>query len=111
MRSAQYKFSTKPFFTPFRKYNTGVSSLLFFSATYYYMDKKSKFNAAIRVEQPHSFNIPERHASNMLRLKNGSEYEQDLVIATLMNLDQLMDNDFIALVVLVRKCRNDQHDI
>src|SRR3990167_887425 len=47
----------------------------------------------------------------MLKLKNGSEVAQSIVVATMMSLDALINSNPIAFYELVEKCRDSKHEM
>src|SRR3990167_5007413 len=47
----------------------------------------------------------------MVKLKNGSEVAQSIVVATMMSLEALINSNRIAFYELVEKCRDSKHEM
>ncbi len=67
-------------------------------------------------EDKDNFSLFQRKANkdssfNMVKLKNGSEVAEPIVITTMMNLKLLMNKNPIAFYELVEKCRNSEHEM
>lgn len=54
-------------------------------------------------------NNEKQDSIDMVKLKNGSEVPEPVVVTTMMNIELLMEKNPIAFYELVQKCRNPKH--